>query len=284
MENDEVEEYKNVYQGFIRLIKKTEIVNKRKELIQKVKVVAPTWADQIENRSGIHGNTNPPDEMNHGWLIRQLHDELKRRHELNMEGIEVEIQKTDHDLKNVTAELVDRKAWLEKVSRMTHPQIQAIEGWHGLMRRIGMGTGKRAPKLLAEARKLMPVCQTAVPVWIMPLSKVVENFDPSINRFDVVIIDEASQADIMAMNAIYLAKQVIIVGDDEQVSPSAVGQNLDQVQALIDTYLDDIPNAQLYDGQFSIYDLAKTSGFKPVTLTEHFRCLSPIIRFSNYLS
>lgn len=284
MENYDVEEYKRMYQGFIELIKKTEIVGKRKNLIQKIMEVAPSWANAIKNRLGIHGEANPPEDMNFGWLIRQFHDELKRRHELDMEQIQVQIHETDQNLKNVTEDLVDRKAWFEKVSRTTHSQIQAIEGWRGLIKKVGRGTGKRVPKLLAEARKLMPVCQTAIPVWIMPLSKVVENFDPSINRFDVVIIDEASQADIMAMNAVYLAKQVIIVGDDEQVSPSAVGQNLDQVQALIDTYLDGIPNSALYDGQFSIYDLARTSGFKPVTLTEHFRCVPTIIRFSNYLS
>lgn len=284
MERQDCVEYNKVYQDFIKLIKKAEIVLKRKYLINKVNDVAANWAHEIQCRINIHGKSEPPQNMKRAWLIRQLHDELKRRHELDVEEIQHMIQMVNNDLKKVTEELVDRKAWYKKISTMTHNQIQAIEGWRGLMKKVGRGTGKRAPKLLAEARKLMPICQTAVPVWVMPLSKVVENFDPTINRFDVVIIDEASQSDIMAMCAIYLAKQVIIVGDDEQVSPSAVGQKLEQVQALIDTFLEDIPNAQLYDGQFSIYDLARTSGFKPVTLTEHFRCLSSIISFSNYLS
>ena len=55
--------------------------------------------------------------------------------------------------------------------------------------------------------------RSAVPVWIMPLSRVVENFDPTQVRFDVVIIDEASQSDVMALIALYLGKQVVIVGD-----------------------------------------------------------------------
>src|SRR5690606_28165 len=75
-----------------------------------------------------------------------------------------------------------------------------------------------------------------------------------------------------------------VVGDDQQVSPDAVGQELDQVQKLIDTWLTDIPNHQLYDGKTSIYDLAKTSFEGFVQLREHFRCVSPIIQFSNYLS
>src|SRR5690606_11510666 len=127
-------------------------------------------------------------------------------------------------------------------------------------------------------------CQSAVPVWIMPMSRVVENFDPQNNRFDVVIVDEASQSDVMALAVLYFGKQVVVVGDDQQVSPDAVGQELDQVQKLIDTWLTDIPNHQLYDGKTSIYDLAKTSFEGFVQLREHFRCVSPIIQFSNYLS
>ena len=65
----------------------------------------------------------------------------------------------------------------------------------------------------------MPLCQTAIPVWIMPLNRVVESFNPRNNKFDVLIIDEASQANILSLAVLYLAKKVIVVGDDEQVSP-----------------------------------------------------------------
>lgn len=130
----------------------------------------------------------------------------------------------------------------------------------------------------------MPLCQTAIPVWIMPLNRVAENFDPQRNKFDVIIIDEASQADILALSALYLGKQIIIVGDDEQVSPNTVGIKSEEVNALIEQYLQDIPLNHLYNGESSIYDIAKSSGFKPLMLTEHFRCLPEIIEFSNGLS
>jgi len=38
---------------------------------------------------------------------------------------------------------------------------------------------------------------------------VVENFDPCSARFDVVIIDEASQSDVMALVALYLGKTAL---------------------------------------------------------------------------
>jgi very-short-patch-repair endonuclease len=113
---------------------------------------------------------------------------------------------------------------------------------------------------------------------------VVENFDPRTTRFDVVIIDEASQSDVMALVALYLGKTVLVVGDHEQVSPSAVGQDLGIIQNLIFQYLRGIPNSDLYDGQISIYDLARQSFGGTTCLVEHFRCVPEIIQFSNMIS
>jgi very-short-patch-repair endonuclease len=129
----------------------------------------------------------------------------------------------------------------------------------------------------------MHECREAVPVWIMPLSRVADSFSAS-SRFDVVIIDEASQSDVMALVALYMGDGAIIVGDNEQVSPEAVGQDLDEVQRLIDEHLADIPNGHLYDGKTSIYDLARQSFGGAIRLREHFRCLPEIIQFSNDLS
>ena len=53
----------------------------------------------------------------------------------------------------------------------------------------------------------------------MPINKALESLDPKHNKFDVVIIDEASQSDVSALAIMYLANRIIIVGDDEQVSP-----------------------------------------------------------------
>jgi very-short-patch-repair endonuclease len=84
--------------------------------------------------------------------------------------------------------------------------------------------------------------------------------------------------------ALYLADKSVVVGDHEQVSPSAVGQDLDIIQHLIDEHLEGIPNAHLYDGQTSIYDLARQSFGSTIRLVEHFRCVPEIIHFSNQLS
>ena len=90
----------------------------------------------------------------------------------------------------------------------------------------------------------------------MPLARVAESFDPRDERFDVVIIDEASQSDVAGTLCWYLGDKVAVVGDHEQVSPLAVGQTLEVMEALIDEHLDGIPNRHLYDGTMSLYHLA----------------------------
>ena len=187
-------------------------------------------------------------------------------------------------LRGVTVELIDRRAWGFQTKRTSLSQRQALIGWLDTIRKIGKGHGIRVPKLKVEAARNMSECRDAVPVWVMPLSRVVDNFDPRKTRFDVVIIDEASQSDVMALVACYLGHRVVVVGDHEQVSPSAVGQDLRVVQNLIDIHLQGIPNAHLYDGQTSVYDLARQSFGQTICLVEHFRCVPEIIQFSNDLS
>jgi len=275
--------YHQAYVQLTSLHADAVLSRRRQQYLQQLEAVAPTWAAAIRHRSGVHGMGSMPGDANQAWLWRQLHDELEKRGRTSMGELQAKIADRSHKLREITAQLVEKKAWSAQVRRTTLGQRQALQGWKLLIRKAGKGTGIRAPRLLAEARKLMPLCQSAVPVWIMPMSRVVENFVPGQNRFDVVIIDEASQADVMALTGLYFGNEVLVVGDDEQVSPDAVGQRLDEVQRMIDTYLTDVPNAALYDGKSSIYDLAKTS-FPEVQLREHFRCVAPIIQFSNHLS
>ena len=130
----------------------------------------------------------------------------------------------------------------------------------------------------------MTRCTPAVPVWIMPISLVAEHFDPGTSRFDVVIIDEASQADLNALIPLYMARQVIVVGDHEQVTPLGVGKDVTLLENLRKSMLQEIPNSHLFDNQSSIYDIGRQSFGDAIRLVEHFRCVPEIIAFSNQLS
>ena len=246
--------------------------------------MAPDWAKAIKNREGIHGSSNVPKDIELAWKWHQLNNQINRINSYDPNLIQREIDRINEQLMKNARKLAYEKAWYYKIKNTTDEQTQAIKGWRQTIKLLGKGTGKKAPMLLKKARELMPLCQSAIPVWIMPLNRVAESFDPKKNKFDVVIIDEASQANILALSALYLGEKIVIVGDDEQVSPNPVGIKVDEINALIEQHLRDIPLNHLYNEQTSIYDLAQSSGFKPLMLTEHFRCLPQIIDISNGLS
>lgn len=152
------------------------------------------------------------------------------------------------------------------------------------MEKIGKGTGKNAEFYRKQAKEKITLCQKAVPVWIMPMNKVIDTLNPGKNKFDIVIVDEASQADISALVLLYMAKKVIIVGDDKQVSPSAIGEKIEKQNILRDKYLKGIiSNDDLYGTRSSLYSIASTT-YQPLMLREHFRCVPEIIGYSNKTS
>src|SRR6202158_2851299 len=276
--------YRSAYERLLELKSRQADLDLRRALLAKLETAAPAWAGAIRNRTGVHGRGEAPRDPASAWTWRQLNDELDRRAGVSLEALQVKSEKLREQLRRATVELIDKRAWSAQARRTSPRQRQALVGWLDTIRRIGKGHGVRVALLRAEAARKMSECRGAVPVWVMPLSRVVENFDPRATRFDVVIIDEASQSDVMALVALYLGKTVLVVGDHEQVSPSAVGQDLGIIQNLIFQYLPGIPNSDLYDGQISIYDLARQSFGGTTCLVEHFRCVPEIIQFSNMIS
>ncbi len=277
-------DYRDAYDRLLELKSRQADLDLRRALLTKLESAAPTWAGAIRNRSAVHGRSEPPRDPATAWIWRQLNDELDRRAGVSLEALQSKSEKLREQLRRSTVGLIDKRAWSSQAHRTSSRQRQALVGWLDTIRRIGKGHGLRVSLLRAEAARKMSECRSAVPVWVMPLSRVVENFDPRFTRFDVVIIDEASQSDVMALVALYLGKTVLVVGDHEQVSPSAVGQDLGIIQNLIFQYLSGIPNADLYDGQISIYDLARQSFGGATCLVEHFRCVPEIVQFSNMIS
>ncbi len=270
-----------------RLTMVKPLVTEHKELLARLSLVAPIWAQQLSNRTKPHNANTAPGDIGAAWTWRQLREELIERDALNANEIQIEIDKVDTALREITLMLIDAKAWGNQLSRMKENNAirRALVGWLDTMKLLSFTRQEnRRQTLLAEGRKLMRQCGQAVPVWIMPISIVAENFDPRTTRFDVVIIDEASQADLNALIPLYLGKQVIVVGDHEQVTPLAVGQNQTLLENIRQQTLTDIPNSHLFDAKFSIYDIARQSFGDAIRLVEHFRCVPEIIAFSNQLS
>ncbi len=273
---------------YLRRLKVVQpLVVERVALLQALGSIAPTWANEISTRASPHDKEFPPGEISQAWLWRQLCETLEDRDKLNALEIQNQIEGIDAMLREVTRFLVDAKSWGNQLKRLQsdNSMRQALVGWLDTTKRLASTRQlDKRQTLLSEARKLMRKCADAVPVWIMPISIMAESFDPKATKFDVVIIDEASQADINALIPLYMGKQIIVVGDHEQVTPLGVGKDQTLLENLRKSMLKDIPNAHLYDNMSSIYDLARQSFGEGIRLVEHFRCVPEIIGFSNALS
>lgn len=276
--------YALAYERLKLLHERGALAERRAELLSRLSAVAPEWAEAISARRPPHDRNQPPGNPIEAWEWKQLAQALDSRNERSASELIAEIQDLRRQLRQETTQLIDRLAWGMQAKNIDHAALQALNGYVELVKKIGKGTGRRAPRLREAARQQMSVARRAVPVWIAPLSRVAEAFDPRTQRFDVVIIDEASQADALGLIAWYLGESVIVVGDDQQVTPDSVGERTDDMTSMIDTYLTRIPNRELYDGQASVYQLAATAFRGVVRLREHFRCVPDIISFSNNLA
>lgn len=263
------------------------LVKERDALLTKLRLVAPGWADQIAHRVPPHDQGIIPGDYHAAWGWRQLRDTLIERDKLDAHELQHNIDRTRDTLRQVTQWLIEAKAWGEQLGRLQADNSvrQALVGWLDTAKRlISTKQVDKRQLLLSEGRKLMRRCSAAVPVWIMPISLITENFDPRTTRFDVVIVDEASQADLNALIPLYMGKQVVVVGDHEQVTPLGVGKDQTMLENLRKSMLKDIPNSHLFDNLSSIYDIGRQSFGDAIRLVEHFRCVPEIIAFSNQLS
>ena len=190
----------------------------------------------------------------------------------------------EDEINNTIAQLAAFHAWSFFFSRTEEKHLKHMEAWRQAMVQYGKGTGKFAARILREAQMHLDQCSEAVPAWVMPLHNVWDTVNPAPGKFDVIIVDEASQCGIEAMPLLYLAKKILIVGDDKQISPESVGLPLAPVFGLMEEFLYDFEFKATFGVESSIFDHGKLRyGSQHVTLREHFRCMPEIIRFSNDL-
>jgi len=180
-------------------------------------ITALDWADAIERRLMPHDGATMPGLLLPAWRWRQFTQELDRRAALSVPEIQARIERLGDELRDVTVSLVEQRAWASLLGKVSSSQRQALLGWVATMKKIGAGTGRTVPALMRQARREMEQARGAVPVWIMPFSQVTSSFHPVRDRFDVLIVDEASQEGVLGLMPFYLAKKVIVVGDDEQI-------------------------------------------------------------------
>jgi very-short-patch-repair endonuclease len=224
-----------------------------------------------------------PSSWKEAWQharIRAHLDSIEARHEL----VELNARRTELEsgLARMYRDVVSRAAWLSTKANASPKVLQALAGYSTAVRKIGQGTGPNAERYRRDAQQCMQDAAGAVPCWIMSHAKISESMPADIGAFDLVIVDEASQSDLWALPAIVRAKKVLVVGDDKQVSPDGGFKSGKRIGELRNRFLSDQPYGADMTPDKSLYDLAaRVFAGQMVMLREHFRCVPPIITYSN---
>lgn len=271
------------------LLSKQPVLLKRRSYLAKLASLAPQWAEQIKQRAGVHGQATLNFDPYASWKFKTYEALIQQARNVEITNLQDNLQLTERRIRTVTEQLIENLTKISIVNRILRtPQLlSSLQTLQASFKKLGKGKGKMAPQIKNRILSLTNEAKDAIPVWVMPLGAALEQFTPATTRFDVLILDEASQLDLKALVLIYMAKQVIIVGDEEQITPNSIGATIDNLNSLCQKYhLPDYFPAMyhLFGPEYSIYDFAQQSNFMPIMLTEHFRCVPEIIGFSNNLS
>lgn len=271
------------YKKITKLKENADNIREVQYLLQIIYEDCPILVDKLINDEDRLNMLTNYKKFSIAWLWKQLDTILKKAHRFRIEDIEKEINKEKENENKIVRECLSKKSWYNQIIKVEENQKRSLYSWMEAIKRVGKGKGKNSINYMKLAQKEMENFKDIAPVWIMPINKVIESFSLSQNMFDVVIIDESSQCDIFAISALFRAKKAVIVGDDNQISPEAIGVDSNKIQGLIDMYLKDIPNSEWFDMQTSLYSTALRIMPNRIMLKEHFRCVPEIIEFSNKL-
>ena len=267
------------------LEKQRHRLQKVDEYLSKLRRLLPKFAKSLEQTCNEPYWEERVRRIGDAWHWAQawywIEDYIRQE---DVPALAMRAKQIEDEINGIIAKLASLYAWSFCFSRLKEDHRRHMEAWQQSMRRLGKGTGKHAPHHRREAQGHLNECREAVPAWVMPLHRIWDTVYPTPGMFDVIIIDEASQCGVEALPLFYLGKKILIVGDDKQISPDAVGLPRDSVHRLMEEFLYDFHFKSSFDIESSLFDHGKLRyGTRRVTLREHFRCMPEIIRFSNDL-
>ena len=207
IENEDTEKYSIYLEKLKNILIKENSYNKRKEILSKISKIAFDWYEALRN-----GAVEPIEDVYEVWKWKQLSQELEKLEKEPYEKLEKKALEKVKNIRKATLELVEKKSWyhvLHFIEKKENLLVsQALRGWEQTIQKIGKGTGKNAPLYRKQAKEKMATCQKAVPAWIMPMNKVIDTLNPAENKFDIIIVDEASQSDL---SSLWLKKLLLLV-------------------------------------------------------------------------
>ena len=282
----DVTAYSQCHERVVAIEEAREAQSERNRIESAIRPAAPGLVEEIEASLDEPVWDDRLSRWEKAWDWAWTDEWLKKRADFDYQQELWRRRKEAEDGESrLLAEAASLRAWKHFFERLSAPERNALRGWREAVRAMGKGTGRSAKiaRLKREARKYMRECRKAIPIWIMPRYLVAEMVDPSPGLYDLVIVDEASQLGIESLFLFYIAKKIIVVGDDQQISPAGVGVPDAEVAALQHHFLRGVPHKVALYPQSSVYGNAKIRFSQNIVLREHFRCMPEIIQFSNDL-
>ena len=182
-------------------------------------------------------------------------------------------------------EVVVAQTLLRLKQNMSQQALSSLQRFSQCLMRTGNARSSsiRGARFEKEAKRALESCLPSLPCWIMPTWRVSQFLPTELASFDLVVLDEASQSDALALPVLLRAKRMLIVGDERQVSPTegfVSEERIAELAALVPNSVSPF-RGEMLPGR-SIFDLANVMFPKHrVVLTEHFRCAPQIIAYSN---
>lgn len=192
-------------------------------------------------------------------------------------------------LQQLAEELVDSTVVMELNNSFSVEAQSALIKFAQLAGKAKFNKSANPSKMTARQRRrrqeylaAFDQCCRFIPCWILTTSQISDYLPADSGLFDLVICDEASQAEVVTiLPGMLRGKQWLIVGDTKQVSPTDCFVSEEQMD-LLRVSLPDTPFSEAFLPGQSFFDLCATAfPTGRVVLSEHFRCAQEIISFSN---
>ncbi|WP_072804119.1 AAA domain-containing protein [Rhodococcoides yunnanense] len=270
--------------SYERLVAYAEPGNNNTALLDALAEHAPSLARSLSEDTTTDWSTLAG-TFARAWAWRWTRQSIEAAQQPDQnDDLDAELDALDDEISSLTAQLAAEQAWQQCLQRMTSREVTALRAYQENMSNAGLGTSSLAQRYRVAARAAMKDAQTVVPAWVMPIAQVLSSIPPQQNAFDVVIVDEASQAEITSMFLMWLAPRVIVVGDDKQCAPASIqNYTLESVIDRLDYFLPDVPitTRMTLTPRSSLFSMLRTRFGDAVRLREHYRSMPEIIQWSS---
>jgi hypothetical protein len=189
LENGSAEGYGKCYEELLRLTQMRPKVLRLRGLLKRLEAVAPMWTNLLQVDARQKGPDALPADWTAAWRWRRLDTWLSRLHAReSMEELQNRIERARGKERELVTQLVIERTRQRQIAKVKDHEYSALTAWALEMEAYGKGTGKHSQRHLAAANRAMVKAVGAVPVWIMPLFRVVQSFPAEPGIFDLVIV------------------------------------------------------------------------------------------------